>query len=157
MPRTPDRFPGTREEEAVQFIPGAATPQTDGEVRYVTGTGFQFLDEGVLKRLYSDEQHAALRQLIHLADNDGPFEGFASGAYEETLPLGSAFPTSITWWTSSAKTHKIVENTVTYNLNFTIATDTWKSYDTDGSTVLATFTDTFTYSGVFIASRTRTY
>jgi hypothetical protein len=101
-------------------------------------------------------QHKTLRQLIHLAEEGGPFEGFASGAYQETLPSSSPFPTSIIWWTSAAKTSKIVEETVTYNSNKTINSDEWKVYDTDGSTVLATVTDVVSYSGIFELSRTRT-
>lgn len=100
-------------------------------------------------------KHAALRQLIHLADGGGPFEEFASGAYLETLPAGDPYPTSATWYTSAAKTAKIVEQIVTYNPNKTIATSQWKVYDTDGTTVLATATDTIAYSGVFETSRTR--
>jgi hypothetical protein len=97
--------------------------------------------------------HSALRQLIHLADEGGPFEGFASGTYCETT--GTVFPTAVVWWESSAKLKKIVENTATYNNNGTIATLTWKSYDGDG-VLKASFTDTISYSGVFETSRTRT-
>lgn len=100
--------------------------------------------------------HKTLRQLIHLADGGGPWEGFASGAYLETLPAADPFPTSFIWWESAAKLKKIVEETVTYNTNKTITTDVWKVYDTDGSTVLATVTDTPAYSGVFELSTTRT-
>lgn len=99
--------------------------------------------------------HAALRQLIHLADGvGGPFEQFLSGAYREIS--GGAFPTSKIWYESSAKTKKIVEKTITRNPNQTPATIEWKAYATDGSTVIATVTDTITYSGVFETSRTRT-
>lgn len=104
----------------------------------------------------TESAHKTLRQLIHLAEEGGPFEGFASGAFQETLPASDPFPTSIIWWTSAAKTAKIVEETITYNANKTINTDQWKVYDVDGSTVLATVTDTITYSGVFELSRTRT-
>jgi hypothetical protein len=102
----------------------------------------------------TESAHKTLRQLIHFIE-EGPAEGFASGAYSETLPSASPFPTSQTWYTSSAKTHKIVDETVTYNSNRTIATDQWRIYDTDGSTVLATVTDTVSYSGIFETSRTR--
>lgn len=98
-------------------------------------------------------EHASLRQLIHLADGDGPFEEFLSGAFREVT--GGVFPTSIIWWESAAKTDKIIEKTITRNPNKTPATIEWKSYDTDGSTVLATVTDTITYSGVTELSRTR--
>jgi hypothetical protein len=99
--------------------------------------------------------HKTLRQLIHFIDG-GPAEGFASGAYRETLPSADPFPTTITWWTSAAKTAKIVDKTITYNANKTANTVQWRVYDVDGSTVLATVTDAIAYSSVFETSRTRT-
>jgi len=104
----------------------------------------------------SETTHKTLRQLIHLAEEGGPFEGFASGAYQETLPAADPFPTSIIWWEDNTKVKKIVEETITYNANKTVNTDEWKVYDADGSTVLATVTDTISYSGIFETSRTRT-
>ena len=101
------------------------------------------------------ESHPTLRQLVHLAEEGGPYEGFTSGAYQEILPAASAFPTSVIWWTSVAKNAKIVEETITYNANSTVATDEWKVYGTDGVTVVATVLDTMTYSGVFELSRSR--
>jgi hypothetical protein len=103
----------------------------------------------------SEAAHKTLRQLIHLAEEGGPFEGFASGAFQEILPSANPFPTSFIWWTSNAKTHKIVELTLVYNANKTINTEQWKAYDLDGNTILVTVTDTWTYSGVFPLSRTR--
>jgi Protein of unknown function (DUF2793) len=101
-------------------------------------------------------EHETLRQLIHLAGGTagGPFEGFATGAYRERLPSGSLFPTSFIWWESSGKTKKIVERTITWT-GILATTDQWKVYDTDGSTVLATVTDTISYTGLFETSRTR--
>lgn len=158
MPRTPDRFPGEREDEAIILEPGAVTPSQNGELTYVSGQGFKFYEEGVVKTLtgtgLSETQHRALRQLVHLAEEGGPYEGFASGAYYE-VPSPGPFPTSFIWWTSAAKTAKIVEETVTYNGNKTIATDEWKAYDVDGTTVLVIVTDTYAYSGIFQSSQTR--
>lgn len=96
-----------------------------------------------------------LRQFTRLAGADGPYEGFAS-AFEETLPAGDPFPTSVTWWTSPAKTTKIMEMALTWNVNSTVNTTVTTMYDTDGATVLSTVTDTYAYSGVFLTSRTRT-
>mgnify|MGYP003403513763 CR=1 FL=1 len=102
------------------------------------------------------ESHKYVRQLIHLADGiGGPFEGFSSGAYREILPMASAFPTSIIWYDDNTKTKKIVEKIVVYNTNKTVSLITWKVYDTDGSTILATVSDNMTYSGVFENNRTR--
>lgn len=104
----------------------------------------------------SETNHQTLRQLVHLAESGGPYHGFPSGLYQEILPSGSPFPTTIIWWESAAKLKKIVEENIVYNTNKTINTDTWKVYDTDGVTVLATSLDTYSYSGAFITSITRT-
>jgi hypothetical protein len=104
----------------------------------------------------SETNHQTLRQLVHLAESGGPYHGFPSGLYQEILPSASPFPTTFIWWESAAKLKKIVEENITYNANKTINTDTWKVYDTDGTTVLATSVDTYSYSGVFITSITRT-
>lgn len=104
-------------------------------------------------------QHKALRDIIHFID-DGPGDGFASGAYKETLPAGDPFPTSIIWWESSSKLKKIVEKTIERvagpATNVAPTPVVWKLYDTDGTTVLVTVSDAIAYSGVFETSRTRT-
>jgi hypothetical protein len=99
------------------------------------------------------EGHKVVRHLIHFI-NDGPSEGFTSGAYKETLPTGAVFPTSEIWWESSSKVKKIVELTTTWS-GAQKTQEEWKMYDTDGTTVLVTVTDTITYSGAFETSRTR--
>ena len=100
------------------------------------------------------ETHKALRQLIHLADGDGPYEGFTSGAYKVTAPTGP-YPTSIVWYDKAgAGRKKIVEKTITWTGAFP-TTITWKVYDAT-ETLLATVTDSITYSGAFETSRTRT-
>lgn len=159
MPLTTDRHPGTLDEEKIALDPQASDPAANGELVYKTGVGFRFYEEGVVKGLtgtgLSESAHRTLRQLIHFID-EGPAEGFASGAYHETLPSADPFPVSFIWWTSAAKTHKLVELTLTLNANKTPATEEWKMYDTDGATVLATVTDTISYSGIFETTRTRT-
>jgi hypothetical protein len=101
----------------------------------------------------TDQQHRVLRQLIHFID-DGPAGGFPSGCYKETLPTGSVFPTSEIWWESNSKVKKIVELSTTWS-GVNITQETWEIYDTDGSTVLATVTDSITYLAVFETNRTR--
>lgn len=105
------------------------------------------------------DQHKVLRQLIHFID-EGPAEGFASGAYKEVLPTGNPFPTSIIWWESSGKTQKIVEKLITRSggaaTNVKPTPIKWKVYDTDGTTVLWTITDAIVYSGIVESTRTRT-
>lgn len=135
----------------------------DDEVRISRdGDDMTFLDKNNTVKTLSDlvsgtgglteEGHKILRQLIHFIDN-GPAEGFASGAYRETT--GTVFPTAIIWWESSSKLKKIVEKGVTWT-GINPTTIEWKVYDTDGSTVLATVSDAITYSGVFETNRTRT-
>jgi hypothetical protein len=105
----------------------------------------------------TEEAHKTLRQLIHFID-DGPAEGFTTGAFKETT--GGAFPTSIIWWESASKLKKIVEKTITRSPSpATLAAPTpveWEIYDTDGTTVLWRVTDAITYSGVNESTRTRT-
>lgn len=154
---TPDRSPGPLDEEAIQ-LESTSVSTTEGEIRY-TGSRFSYYDSsgeydprsgsGI-----SEAQHKTIRQLIHFI-SEGPAEGFASGAYKEVLPSGSIFPTSIIWWESSSKLKKIVEQTVTWT-GVNPTTEVWKIYDTDGSTVLATVSDTISYSGVVETTRTRT-
>lgn len=107
----------------------------------------------------TESTHRTVRQLIHFID-DGPAEGFASGAYKEILPAADPFPTTVTWWESSSKSKRIVEKTITRTgggaTNVTPTPIVWDIYDTDGTTKLATVSDAIIYSGVFETSRTRT-
>lgn len=159
MPRTPDRAAGTRFEEKLELTDDGLTADSEGQIVY-SGGAFSLRDSvGAFDPRsggggITEAQHKALRQLIHFID-DGPAESFASGAFKEQLPAGNPFPTSAIWYTDNTKVGKIVELTVTYNANKTIATEVWKMYDTDGSTVLVTVTDTITYSGIIENTRTR--
>ena len=160
MPRTPDRTPGPAIEEELVLEDRTAdgNPTDDGAIRYVSDDVVVKLSGGVVSLTsgsgLSKGTHDALRSLIHFI-SEGPAEGFASGAYKETLPSADPFPTSIIWWESAAKTDKIVEKTITYTGVFPTTIE-WKMYDTDGSTVLATVTDSISYSGPFETTRTRT-
>ena len=157
MPQTPDaRYGELIEDEGISLGP-TARADGPGKIRY-TGARFSLYDAtgefdpragGGL----SAEQHKTLRQLIHFIE-EGPAEGFTSGAYKETLPSGNPFPTSVIWWESSSKLKKIVERLVAWT-GANPTTDQWKIYDTDGSTVLWIVTDTISYSGVFETTRTR--
>lgn len=97
--------------------------------------------------------HPALRQLVHLANDGGPYETFTSGSVEDTGPW--PFPTASIWYADTLRTKKIVETRVSYNPNKTISTVKQIAYDVDGATVLSTATDTITYQGIFETSRTR--
>lgn len=154
MPITPDRHPGVLDEdEGINLDPQGNAPTANGQVRYVTGVGFQFYEEGAVTGLtgsgISPTQHDELLQLIHFIDN-GPASGFATGATRTTT--GTAFPSQILW--RRADTTKLVEKNFTYTGAFPTTIE-WKIYAADGSTVLATVTDTISYSGAFETGRTR--
>ena len=101
----------------------------------------------------SEEQHKTLRHLIHFIDN-GPAEGFVSGAYREVT--GTVFPTSVIWYVDSTRAEKIVEKNITWT-GVVPSEIEWIMYDDDGETELATITDAITYtSTIFESSRTRT-
>jgi hypothetical protein len=85
------------------------------------------------------EQHRSISQLIHYVEG-GP----DSSAYRETLPAGSAFPTSITWWDSSSKNTKFVEKLITWSGAYPSQIQ-WKVYS--GGVVQDTLTDTYDYTG----------
>ena len=155
---TPDRFPGVRQDEGLQLSDESTLATAAGEVRYTSGR-FSFYDSlgeydprsgsGI-----SAAQHKALRDLIHFID-DGPADGFPSGAVRDTTYSG-AFPAVVDWWEDATKTQRIVDLTITYTGAFP-TTEQWRMYDTDGVTVLVTLTDAITYSGAFETTRTRTW
>ena len=118
----------------------------------VTGTTYTLSQLTTGGSGLTEGAHKILRQLIHFIDN-GPAEGFASGAYREMT--GTVFPTAVIWYTDSGKTSKIVEKNITWT-GVNPTTIEWRVYDTDGSTVLATVSDSITYSGIFETSRVRT-
>jgi len=99
----------------------------------------------------SAEGHKILRQLIHFIDN-GPAEGFATGAYREIT--GTAFPTAIIWYDKAgAGKVKIVSKEISWT-GVLASPIVWKVYDA-AEALIATVTDTVSYTGVFETSRTR--
>lgn len=154
MSQTPDRHPGVHDEDEGEILePQSVHPTQNGEYRYVTGLGFRFFEEGVETGLsgsgITSGQHEVLLQLIHFIDN-GPAEGFTTGATRTTT--GTTFPSQILWKRSDNT--KLVEKNLTYTGAFP-TTIQWKIYAADGTTVLATVTDTISYTGAFETSRTR--
>ena len=157
MGTTPDRRPGVADEEGTNYE-STSVATAPGQVRY-DGSRFSLYDAtgeydpraggGI-----SEAQHKTLRQLIHFID-DGPADGFTSGAYKESVYTG-AFLTQEIWWESASKLKKIVQLDATYTGAFP-TTEVWQMFDTDGTTVLVTITDTITYSGSFEDTRTRTW
>jgi len=147
--------PTVNEDDSVGYSVGSLWIDTTADTVFVctdSSTGSASWAAAAAGSGITAAQHRVLRQLIHFID-DGPAEGFPSGCYKETTPTGP-FPTSEIWWESSSKLKKIVELTTTWT-GATITQEVWEVYDTDGSSVLATITDTINYTGLFESDRTR--
>lgn len=100
------------------------------------------------------DSHETLRQLIHFIDQ-GPGDGFASGAFKVIEPTGNPFPSSIIWYVDDTMTKTIVSKSLTYNSSKFPTIIEWNMYDTDGITIVHTVTDTISYSGAFESTRVR--
>lgn len=146
--RTPDYFPGRREEEQILFLSGTDLPIDSGSIVYVTSSGFRFNDEGSQIRLRHWMQHFI---------DDGPAVAFGTNLFKETLPSASPFPTSYVWWDNPAKNRQILRLEVTRsNPGNKPTTENWKLFSEDGTSVIETVTDVISYNGAFETSRTRT-
>jgi hypothetical protein len=159
MPRTPDRKPGAADEEGIFLSDEGVDPSVIGEIRR-NGSDIKAKDGTGVFNLRSGagltaEQHKALLQLTHFID-EGPAEGFASGATKEID--GGLFPTEIRW--KRADTTLLVKKTITRSgggaTNLAPTPIVWRIYDTDGTSILSTVSDTISYSGVAETGRTRT-
>jgi len=150
MPRTPDRFPGEREDEGVILEPSSITPVVNGEIRYVTGVGFRFYEEGVEKGLagsgITGPQHESLDTLVHELDET---------SYEEVTYGTGSNPSSWIVWTSNAKTLKIREEQYTYLSSGRVSQVVAIQYDGSGSEVMRT-TEVYTYVNGRVSSIQRT-
>lgn len=127
--RTPDDFPGERIEEAIKLLPmSASLPTVNGEIFYVSGSvsgsGFFFHEEGVVKRLGIDEPtHEFLNSLAH----DSVSASYDVATYN-TVGL-----TSMTVWTDSGQTTKLQDYVITYNAQRLITALTSSTYYSNGS------------------------
>jgi hypothetical protein len=145
----------------LQGFPVAATTPSDGYVLTYVATDHQWEPKpsvgGSTSGGLTADSHKALRQLIHLADGSGgPYEGFSSGSYRETLPAGALFPTSVIWYSDYTKSNKIVSKDITYYSLNCPSVLTWTVYAPDGTTELSVVTDTISYVGSLEVSRVRT-
>lgn len=150
MPQTPDRHPGQFiEDDGIQLTPDVTSPVSPGEVRYVSGSGFVFNEEGELHTLVD----AVNYRKLSLINETGPFENFP-GAYYEIV--GGLFPVTSTWYTDVSKTSLIQRKMIDRNGIQNPTTITWNMYAVDGVTVTRQYVDAITYSGSLETSRTRT-
>jgi hypothetical protein len=120
----------------------------------ITSTNVQGAISDLDKNLINPAEHETLRQLIHFID-EGPADGFVSGAYKVISPPGIMFPTSVIWYVDDTMAKKIVEQDIVWS-NIVPTTITWKVYNTDGVTIAHTVSDNITYENfIFETTRTR--
>jgi len=103
--QTPDRSPfnGPSDEEGMYLEPDTTMPQRDGEVRYVTGSGFWCQEEGVVKPLLptltgsalNDEIHRLIPQLTHFVVDETTYDEITRGTNGRV--------TMVTTWDSPTK------------------------------------------------------
>jgi len=106
-----------------------------------------------LQQGIDSDTHETLSQLIHLAEEGGPFKGY-SGA--EKVTTGGLFPTSVCWYQDSTHTGKIIEKTIDRSDPVFPPQVQWKAYAADGVTVTETATDAITYTNAAETLRVRT-
>jgi hypothetical protein len=152
-------FPAVGTDEKVSITSADTTPDyLNSKVQAGSNISLSVLNPGANEKLQISTpaiiatQHRTLRQLIHFI-NDGPAEGFLSGAYREIV--GAPFPSSVVWYDDVTKTKRIVSVDFARNAQNQATSTQWKIFDVDGTTLLATVTDTITYSGPWETSRTR--
>lgn len=134
MPRTPDRFPGPREDEAIVLDDQAAEP-LPGEIRNVSGTLKAADAQGVfVLRGITGSGHEMLDTLVHrLAEN----------AHLELVRDVAGRVTSSIHWTDPSRTTKVREAVVTRDGQRRVSQLDEKQYDAAG-VLIATLTTVFT-------------
>lgn len=108
MARTPDRFPGPREDEELLLDECAEDPTAPGGLRFVDGAFRMRDDSGVFDpRLDSaggEAQHDALDTLVH---------DLAESSFLDLTRDSGGRIFSMVYWTNTTKTKKIREMMVT--------------------------------------------
>jgi len=147
---TPDRDPGTRHEEMIEFSVESA-PTQEGQMAY-DGVHLYFNDGTENVDLLtggsggiSEAQHRDLDQLVH---------DITETSYDEVTYSGGQV-TNLTTWDSASKTTKIRETQVTYDAG-KVSQTVEIQYESDGVTVAAQFTEVYTYTAGKVSSVART-
>lgn len=133
MPRTPDRFPGPREDEAIALEEQTLDP-AQGEIRNVAGVLKGGDAQGVFElRGITDVQHQDLDTLVHrLAEN----------THLEIVRDAAGRVASTVYWTDPTRTTKVREQVVTRDGQGLVSQLDEKQYDASG-VLTATLTTTF--------------
>jgi len=136
MPRTPDRFPGSREEEAIILENRVTDPATPGEIRYVNNH-FRFNEGGTVIGL-GLSGHRLIDELTHDLDES---------CYVRYTYVGNRL-VNVTVWTDSSQTLKIREYQITYS-GLLISQLVEIQYDNAGNEV-ERLTHSFEYQGKWL-------
>lgn len=129
----------------------------DQGIRFTEPTvGVKKLNRLVSNSLSDTQSHQALLDIIHFLD-DGPGDGWASGAVRVrtgTAPNAGGW----VWYTSTAQTARIIDCTITYTGSSIVpATKVWRLYAANGTTVIRTVTDTYTWTGPILTQKARSW
>ena len=129
----------------------------DGGMRVTDAIeGTRRIPDLVSRTLSASASHQALIDIMHFLD-DGPGDGWASGAYRVRQGVAPN-PGGWIWYTSSAMTKRIISVTYTYPVGSILpSSKQWLLYASDGATVARTLTDAMTWSGALLTNTTRTW
>jgi hypothetical protein len=140
MPRTPDRFPGTREDEALIIEDTTTQPAVLGEFRHDAGSLYAKDSVGVFNLRsgsgITEPQHEDLNTLTHW---------IAENAFHELTRTGNKV-TNYTIWTDSGKTTKVREVVLAFTGNLLNQADIIQ-YDGAGTESNRVVVDTMNYTG----------
>ena len=148
MPRTPDRFPGEREEEGILLTPVPDSPGVNGEIRYIDGVGFQFFQEGIIRMFDDDASVDATHENI-----DSLVHELAEDSYLEITRDIAGLVASSVYWTNSNKVRKIRESIVTRGVDGRVTQVEENQYDGLGA-VIQSITTTITREDGHVVSTT---
>ncbi len=134
MPRTPDRFPGTREESQIRFDGTGPTPTSEGEFAYIADRGL-LVHDGDFTRVL-----AGRFELLLTAEPEQ-----ASHTYTPTYVTGKV--TKEEWASTEIGTPLVKSIDYTYDgITGRISQEVRKVFGSDGTTVEAQVTVTYSYN-----------
>lgn len=123
-------------------------------LRLADSTTSRLLSELVCTPTGQQGSHNALLDVIHFLA-DGPGDGFAKGACAIDTYNGPLLLNTV-WFTDETQAKRIVAVAWTYTGPL-IATEKMTLYAADGTTVVRTVTDTYSYNGPLRSKRVRTW
>lgn len=100
MPRTPDRFPGTRYDTELELAEQATDPTTEGATRYVVDGDFRMRDQYGVFNPRSGSGDGTLQAIIQIAltgDGQATYQAITSANWAVLGYMG--FPGTVVWGT----------------------------------------------------------